>query len=219
MSQEGFYVPPLPDGIYPRTLRHCYSTHGPVTRLPRSVLPTAAPRAMPKRLATPRENVSKDGQLLVSTAWSPRVPQTIRVSTTLLSDLTPPSMTLSNKAQLHSLKKAMRSTLKSKQAQAYSPNSIIAPLAAQSECSTLVDFGDDYLEEGEAQEQDDISILQSENSAWTRSRTSQAGRPSSSRALVRDTAVMLDSDEMSWNIPRDAKRSVPIRILHALAGQ
>ena len=30
---------------------------------------------------------------------------------------------------------------------------------------------------------------------------------------------MLDSDEMSWNIPRDAKRSIPTRILHALAGQ
>ncbi|EKM61794.1 uncharacterized protein PHACADRAFT_135704 [Phanerochaete carnosa HHB-10118-sp] len=134
-----------------------------------------------------------------------------------------PSMAPSNKSQLRSLKKALTANGAPRN-QAYAPNTLIAPSTMQSECSTLVDFGDEYLDE-EQPEEDAASVLGSDNSAWLRSistssSSSAASASSAPRAAKRpETAVMLDSDDMSWSLPRDAKRSIPKRILHAFAGQ
>lgn len=132
-------------------------------------------------------------------------------------------MASANKTQLRSLKKALK-TGAAPRKQGFAADKLIAPSGAQSECSTLVDFGDEYLEEESAQpgEPDVASLLGSENCAWSRSISTSSTNSDSSRvsdAKHTETAVMLDSDEMSWNLPRDAKRSIPKRILHALAGQ
>ncbi|GJE97785.1 hypothetical protein PsYK624_140060 [Phanerochaete sordida] len=132
-------------------------------------------------------------------------------------------MASAKQPQLRAIKKALRPH--STRTQAFAPGTLIAPSTAQSECSTLVDFGDEYLD-GEPAD-DGESLLGTDNSAWSRSfssRSSSSTASSTSSAngklnKLPETAEMLDSDDMSWNLPHGAKRSLPKRILHALAGQ
>ncbi|KAI0694448.1 hypothetical protein BC835DRAFT_1009466 [Cytidiella melzeri] len=136
------------------------------------------------------------------------------------------NMTTAQKDQFRSLKNVVNSkltsSLKSRRQAQFSRRALITPSATQSECSTLVDFSLDYLADNVDCEGTDESFLEADNSAWGHSRRSQASasrfQPSNSTPERHETAQMLDADDRAWNGSKQNK-SLPTRILHALAGQ
>ncbi|KAI0803250.1 hypothetical protein BC629DRAFT_1493047 [Irpex lacteus] len=137
------------------------------------------------------------------------------------------TMTTAQKDQLRSLKNVVNSKLspsfRSRRQMSLSDRSVITPSATQSECSTLVDFSIDYVVEDEEEYDDtDGHCLTADNAAWGRSRGphmfSSRKQPTHKTSERHETAEMLDVDDRAWDGSKQNK-SLPSRILHALAGQ
>ncbi|KAI0095169.1 hypothetical protein BDY19DRAFT_69467 [Irpex rosettiformis] len=137
------------------------------------------------------------------------------------------NMSNTQKDQCRSLKNVVNSKLnpsfKLRRQMSPSKRSIVTLSAPQSECSTLVDFPIDFVEEeDEYPDEEDNSFLSADNAAWSRRRGTQVSAVRNQSLCKtperRATAEMLDADDRAWASSKQNK-SLPTRILHALAGQ